>query len=404
MSDVATAGARRDAAAFNPATVGLIVVVGILAFVAMLVLGAYAPDLKSGNNGGNHALSNAATGFRAIVRLAEATGRNPILVRDVTQLDDEALVVATPENGSDNLSPVLQRRTGKPTLLVMPKWLTVPDAAHPGWVKTLGLRPAVDPEALLAPRRPLEVSRHRAAGVKLKTVPAEAPPAMQFASPGILQSVAGKDLRPIVTDPEGRMVVAEIGNTRTYILADPDLLANRSMGDLHQAAAALALLDYLNATGAKSVLFDVTLNGLGREKSPLKLAFDPPFLATTLALAAAALLAALHGLVRFGAPRRPQRALAFGKAALVDNAAALVRKARREAAFGRLYAALVRDRAAAAFGVPAKLHGAAVDAYLDGLGGKPFTALATAVDAAEDGAHLLGAAQALHDWEREKRT
>ena len=43
----------------------------------MLVLGAYAPDLRSGHNGGAHALSNAATGFSGLVRLAEATGRNP---------------------------------------------------------------------------------------------------------------------------------------------------------------------------------------------------------------------------------------------------------------------------------------------------------------------------------------
>ena len=106
--------------------------------------------------------------------------------------------------------------------------------------------------------------------------------------------------------------------------------------------------------------------------------------------------------MRFGAPRRPQRALAFGKAALVDNAAALVRKARRQAALGARYAELIRARAAAAFGAPAKLQGEALDAYLDGLGGKPFSALAAAAREADDPHELLGAAQALHDWQREK--
>ena len=48
------------------------------------------------------------------------------------------------------------------------------------------------------------------------------------------------------------------------------------MRDERQARSALALLDYLNSTGAKSVLFDVTANGLGRSRSPLKLAFDAP--------------------------------------------------------------------------------------------------------------------------------
>ena len=52
----------------------LITSIGVFAFIAMLVLGAYAPDLRSGRNGGAHALSNAASGFSGLVRLAEATG------------------------------------------------------------------------------------------------------------------------------------------------------------------------------------------------------------------------------------------------------------------------------------------------------------------------------------------
>jgi hypothetical protein len=389
--------------AFRPATVALIVVVGVAAFVAMLVLGAYAPDLRSGKNGGSHALSNAATGFSGLVALAEATGRKPVVVRNLADLDSEALVVATPESGTDDLSDLLARRGSKPTLLVMPKWSVVPDRAHAGWVRTTGLKLALDPARLLYPQHPLVVERQREAGTPLRTLPPEAPPAMQFRAPGALQTVAGKDLVPIVTDQAGRTVVAQVGQSRVYILADPDLLSNRGIGDVHQAGAALALLDYLNSTGNEPVLFDVTLNGFGRSKSPLKLAFDPPFLATTLAIGAALLLAALHGLGRFGAPRRPQRALAFGKAALVDNAAALIRIARRQAALGGRYADIVRTRAAAAFGVPAKLQGDAVDHYLDGLGGRRFSELASAAAEAQDPDQLLGAARALHDWQRERR-
>jgi hypothetical protein len=404
VSEVATGNGPRREGAFNPLVIGGVVAVGILAFIAMLVLGAYAPDLRSGRNGGSHALSNAATGFSGLVRLAEATGRNPEIVRTVATLgEEEALVVATPENGADDLSELLRRRGPRPTLLVMPKWETLGDRLHPGWVKTSGLRPPDDPGRLLAPQRPIEVTRHRAGGAALKTVPPEAPPQLSFHAPGVLQTMTGKGLTPLVTDDEGRLVVAQVDNSRLYILSDPDLLDNRGMADLHQAAAALALLDYLNATGAEAVLFDVTLNGLGRSKSPLKLAFDPPFLATTLALAAAMLLAGLHGLGRFGAPRPPQRALAFGKAALVDNAAALVRKARRQAALGARYAELVRARAAAAFGAPARLQGSALDAYLDGLGGRRFSELAAAAAEAGDRDQLLGAAQALHDWQEERR-
>jgi len=401
MSEIAIRDGRGDGA-FNPVLIGLIAAVGILAFVAMLVLGAYAPDLRSGQNGGGHALSNSATGFSGIVRLAEATGRDPEILRNLGALDDEeALVVATPDSGADDLSDLLRRHQGKPTLLVMPKWQTAKDPAHPGWVVATGLIPSFDPERLLAPQRTLSVEHHRIAGTALRTVPTDAPAAMRFTAPGGLQTVSGQGLKPIVTDPDGRIVVAQVADSRLYILADPDLLNNRGMADIHQAGAALALLDYLGNQNP-NILFDVTLNGLGHSKSPLKLLFEPPFLAATVALAAAMLLAGLHGLFRFGAPRRPRRALAFGKAALVDNVAALVRKARRQAALGDRYADLMRQRAATAFAAPARLQGSALDTYLDGLGGRRFSELAAAAAEAQDQDHLLSAAQALHDWKREK--
>src|SRR5438034_68636 len=58
------------AGAFNARTMLLITAIGTLAFIAMLVLGAYAPDLRSGHNGGSHALSNAATGLSGLARHA----------------------------------------------------------------------------------------------------------------------------------------------------------------------------------------------------------------------------------------------------------------------------------------------------------------------------------------------
>src|SRR5690242_8020908 len=113
--------------AFNPRSMLLIVCVGVLAFAAMLVLGAYAPDLRSGRNGGAHALSNAATGFSGLVRLAGATGRNPVVVRSEDQLKAEDLAVVTPDHGWVDLGRILQRRGPRATLVVLPKWDTAPD-------------------------------------------------------------------------------------------------------------------------------------------------------------------------------------------------------------------------------------------------------------------------------------
>jgi hypothetical protein len=404
MSDVAM-GARPGAdGAFRPATILLIVAIGILAFAAMLLLGAYGPDLRSGRNGGAHALSNAATGYSGIVQLARATGRNPVILRNENLLDTEDLVVLTPESGAKDMTDVLARRRGKVTLVVMPKWRTVPDPTRTGWVRAQGLRPAWDPAQTLAPDHPLKVQRHRGGGSALATVPGHTAPELRFSAPEPLQTVGGPGIKPIVTDRSGRAVLVQLGEEPLYLLADPDLLSNRGMADRRQAAAALAMLDFLNSTDAESIVFDVTLNGLGQTRSPLKLMFDPPFLGATLAIAAALLLAGLQSVARFGAPRRPERAIAFGKAALIDNSAALVRQARREAALGGRYAEMIREKAMTVFAVPAKLRDSAIVDYLDQLGGRSsFSGLAATAEQARSREELLAAAQALHRWQWEKK-
>lgn len=403
MSDIAI-GRRPDDGAFRPATMLLVVAIGILAFVAMLVLGAYAPDLRSGRNGGAHALSNSATGFSAIVRLAQATGRNPAIVRNEPMLATEDLVVLTPEHGATDMSKPLRMRLTKPTLIVLPKWQTVPDKAHGGWVRAMGVVPIFEPEGVLYPQYKLKIGRELSHGAPLRTLPSEAPAEMRFTAPRALQTASGDGFKPILADQSGRGVLLQFEDKPFYVLADPDLLSNKGMADERQAAAALSMLDFLNSTDAKSISFDVTLNGLGHSPSPLRLAFDPPFLAATLAVAAALLLAALQALTRFGPARRPERALAFGKAALIDNTAALVRKARREAALGARYADMIRERAVAIFGVPPRLQGAAVDDYLDRLDGSGrFSKLAEAAAEAHRRDELLAAARALHQWQRESK-
>ncbi|WP_029625172.1 hypothetical protein [Sphingomonas sp. PAMC 26605] len=388
--------------AFNVRTVAILLAVGILAFIGMLVLGAYAPDLRSGRNGGAHALSNAAVGYSGIVRLAEATGRTPRIIRNARQLGGEDLVVLTPESGATDLTKVLAARGAKATLVILPKWQTAADPLHPGWANFVAFRPVGDAEGVLAPQYKLKVTRYTSGGQPLRAL-RWMPRGIAFAAPRPVQTIAGVDLRPILTDAQGHVVLGQIGDAAFYVLADPDLLSNIGMRDAAQARAALELLDWLNSTGAKTIGFDVTLNGFGASPSPLKLLFDPPFLAMTLTLAAAVLLAGVQATARFGPPRRRARAIAFGKTALIDNAAALVRKAGRQGRLGPRYVDLVRERAGGVFGVPARLQGAAADTYLDGLRGRArFTGLAEQARDARDPRDMLAAAQALHHWLWEK--
>lgn len=387
---------------FRPLTVALLLVVGVVGFIGTLLLGAFAPEMRGGSNGGAHALSSAVTGYSGLLRLAEATGRNPRVLRGPTNLDTEDLVVLTPERGAAQLDPLLAPRDGKPTLVVLPKWRTERDAKRPAWVRIGGFLPRFEPQGVLAPGTRLRVRIVRSDGRPLVSVD-HAPAAMRFTAPRPLQVMSGRGLDPLITDDRGRVVLAKLPGRTVYVLSDPDLLNNRAMADLPQARAALAMLDFLNSNEAKSVSFDVTLNGLGRSPSPLKLMWEPPFLAMTLAIGAALLLAGWQALATFGAPRRPERAIAFGKAALIDNTAALVRRAGREAALGGRYADAVRARAASLFGVPPRLTGGALDAYLDKLaGGKRFSALAAEAERAHGREAVLAAAQGLDDWRREK--
>ncbi|TGT22529.1 DUF4350 domain-containing protein, partial [Mesorhizobium sp. M4B.F.Ca.ET.172.01.1.1] len=144
----------------------------------------------------------------------------------------------------------------------------------------------------------------------------------------------------------GKAILTELDDEPFYILTDPDFINNAALGDEQKAAAALDMIAMLEpAKGA--VMFDLTLHGVGQKYDLAKLLIEPPFLALTLSVLVAAALAFLHGLGRFGPPRAEGRAIAFGKRALVDTTATLLRRAGRLQGLGDRYAALVRQRAGA---------------------------------------------------------
>jgi hypothetical protein len=412
MSDIAIGGSPAAPSLFRLRTVVVLLAVGILGFIGTVVLGAYAPDLRGGENGGAHALSNAATGYSALVALAQATDRHARITRSPDAFNTEDLLVVTPEDGATDISAVLRSRLARPTLFILPKWKTVPDPRHPGWVRKAGLLPPGEPIGVLAPGIRFNIVIFRPDNALL--LGEGLPSGIRLRAPPMAQAITGMTatpredgstptLYPLITDSAGHVLLAQIGEGPLYVLADPDLLANQGLKDVEAARSALLLLDWLNSNNPEGIAFDVSLNGLGVTRSPLKLLLEPPFLALTLTIVAALILAGWYATARFGPLARRERAIALGKTALVDNGAMLVRKARREAAMGTRYAAMARERAARVFGAPARLRDAALDAYLDALGGlAAFTDLARDAEQARDRASLLDAARALHQWHIEK--
>lgn len=399
MSDVAV-GRTREPGVFRPVTVIILLVVGLLGFAATLGLGAYLPETPRFGAGNRHALSNAATGFSGIVRLARATGQTPTMIRDKRFWGGPGLLVVTANSGHQNFSEILDARRRTPTLFVMTKWLVAPDGDHPGWVRRWGFIDRDDPEATLAPAVKIRVGRYRSGGARLVAHDPRLA-GLRFTAPRPLQVMAGPALQPLLSDGKGGIVLGRVKGTEQYLLADPDLLDNRGMRRLEDASAALGLLAALTPED-RSLAFDLVMNGFGAKPNVLRLAFEPPFLAVTAAVLAALLLAGWQACARFGPPLPRTRAIAFGKAALVDNAAALVRRARAERRLGARYASLVRELAAQRLAAPARLRGAALDAYLDAQGGTKFSPLAAALSDATDRDTLSARARALHTWFREK--
>lgn len=394
----------KAAQVFNPRLVVGLIAAGIVGFAAMLLLIAYGGNPGSSSDGRTHALSSAATGFKALVTLA-GEYHETRYVRDIDDEGDDLLVLTLePQSEAAQVRRLLQRRRNLPTLLILPKWLTMPHPAGRGWVQAVGPGAGRGAAELFGDDAEIRVLAGgplppRAQGERF--LGDIAPPVPQ--SP---QVIGASDLTPLITLPGGDALLAQIGDQPHYVLADPDLLNNHGLRDAERARLALVLIDRLNE-GGDSVAFDLTLNGFGSGSgsgSVLRFAFEPPFVVVTLALLAAALLAGLHGAFRFGPTRREERAIAFGKAALVENSAGLIRLANREARLGAAYAEMVRQETARTTAAPHWLQGEALDSYLDRLGrpGQPrFSELAVRLSDAHDRHGLMAAARSLSLWKKE---
>lgn len=392
-----------DSRPFNPRLILALIAAAIMAFAIFMVLLAYAPNLGQGRDGRAHSLSVSAVGYAGLIKLVRATGGEPRLIRDRAELDTEDLLVATvePRTEPEAIRALLDARGPRATLLILPKWMVLPDRSRPAWVTKLGPLPAAVVEEKLTSLASLKITQmpRRLARAKGEGIlaPLSAP------LPAMVQLISGEKIEPLLPGPGGTSILGQYGDYQHYLLADPDLLSNHALKDPARAKAALELIALLNSNDATGVAFDLTLNGFATSPSGLRMAFEPPFLALTIALLAAALLAGLHGLFRFGPESREQRAIAFGKAALVENSAGLFRIARREHRTGRAYADLIRESAARATAAQ-DLRGDALDAYLDRISGgdrAPFSRLALAAERSSTRHELAAAARNLFQWKKD---
>lgn len=428
----------RAASPFSPRMVLAMVVVGSLAFLALLW--SIGSGLTGGqaNNGEATAGGKGLAGYAAMADYLERRGYKVSRAQTHATLKQGGLLVLTPPHyidGKDIAKVVDDHRRIGPTMVILPKWRPVPltaklnPKAKPGWVALEGGSPPVWEG--FQDDITLGISPMRAGGK-----PARWSGAGQTGALPVSETVMagkGKDLMPLVSgDQDGRILAAYLGNDggvtdgldelaqtdeaiepgdndEIYPLVfvfEPDLLNNYGFADPANARLAERLVQASLDGGDKVVTFDLTLNGLARSENLLTLAFTPPFLAATLCLLLAALVTGWRAFNRFGPPRLASRALAFGKRALVDNAAGLVRRTRRLYLVAPPYADAARDRLARALALPHRLDAAQTEAAIDRAlaarapQAEPFSIAAARLRAARRPHELLRAAQALHALER----
>lgn len=391
---------------FSPLTMIVVLLVGVVSLAGLGLLTAYQPELKSGNDGGAHALSHSSIGYAALPRLLRDTGAPVILARGrLGENGADSLLVLTPSAGAPPERIEDMDHAG-PTLIILPKWNAAPYRDRPGWVTTVGVN---RPEQALS-----VLPEHLREGTRLtqtagmQTVTLRRPNGQIFGVPvrtATPRRIAGDHWIPVVVDAHGEALLAMDSNSRTYVLADADLLNTQGLKTLNGAKTALAIMDIVRAEGAP-VAFDLTLHGFQRTRSLLRLMIEPPLLGLTLVMAALAAFAGWQSLIRFGPTFQGGRVVALGKRALADNTAGLVRMAKREHHMASPYALLVRGTVARAIGAPRNLDGAELDAFLDRIGvtvgaARPYTVLAEEARTAQTPGDLMRVAHDLYRWTQE---
>lgn len=411
--------AIKNPAPFSPLAALALVLASAALLVAMLwMIGA---GVASGdvNDGGAHGGGRGLNGYGALYRLLEQTGHPTAYARDEQALRQPGLLILTPPpwaNGPDIARIVALHRFYGPVLVITPKWLPLdvnPDqpGVQKGWVRLGGGRVPEwkgfldDVRVAIAPVSAPVKDAHGARA----TLP----------YPAKVMSGQGPRLSPSVEDAKGRILAAtyeeEGQNALLALIFEPDLANNAGFAHAENAAITLRLIDDLLPVDQKQVIFDLTLNGLGREPNLLTLAFTPPFLAATLVLLLAGVAVLWRAYARFGPPLVAERDMGFGKRILAENSARLIARARRFHLLPGPYADAARGRIAAALGLPPHGDPSALDTAIDrALSARSLAAKSLAPDtpdhsftdacatlrAARRPAEILRAARHLHAIER----
>ena len=395
-----------------------LVLIGLFSFSALIGISGYADDIRNKNNGQAHALSNSAIGFVGLRTLLEETGQNVFL--DPNEASNFAgydfrLYTLTSAYQTDSLDEL---NTQSPKLIILPKWNVNPVPKSSGWVRKAPYVDVVNVESLASN---LEAF---AGDITLKQ--AEDKNAIlakeyqfTFNDSGAayssrfprLQTMEGSRLEPVIVTPSGKIVLAKLKNTQSYILSDPDFLNTSGLKTRSGARFALDVLaEIANQNLTQRYVFDLSIHGIGGRRNMIKLFTQPPFLGTTVLLIALLILIAWQAFLRFGDPRRGTSEdfgedFHMGPQSLTKTTAEFLAIAKLEPSVTPDYAALIRQQALTALHLTGQSK-ANRETTLDQREAKKsiqpaFGQLEIRAHSVTTRQEMLDVAKALQDWKKD---
>ncbi|MEP5938032.1 MAG: DUF4350 domain-containing protein [Erythrobacter sp.] len=429
---------------FNPRVILAVILVGFLAFLALLYFIGAGDTGDRDKNGQAHAASPGLNGFAGLARYLELDGYEVELSRSPSGLDTYNILVLTPplNTDADEFAALLEKRQGQgPTIVVLPKWFAtgfpqnmpdeIEDQVEDGWVRLLAVRSSAWTSDLPAPYT-IEVEQEPSlsgdgdADDAIEVNPFEAltgaaqGPGKNWTGFGVTGQlpderqlwVADSDVyAEMLVDEAGQALVVEIMGEQdsdfynnaypVLFVVEPDLLNNYGLANEANARLASEIFMTAGYDERMPVVFDLTLNGLGGTTNLLTLAFRPPFLAATLCLILALIIIGWRAFRRFGPPIAERPAIDFGKQRLVTNGSGLILRAKRTRLLAEPYAALSARRIQRTLGLLHHDRETLDQAIAARLPEDPgFTHRATALADASRPIEILRAARALHELER----
>ncbi len=263
--------------------------------------------------------SESAIGHKAFLGMLDELklGDNSFLNPFMEDFSDGVTLYVEP-NPSEIAPQDLRRRlTGKAVLVVLPKWLAVPDENKPrhigaaAWMESKAVEEmarAVVGDAQIV--RPGDIPQFSKNDFKVQPL---------LTRPQLIRSAK---LTPLVAH-DGDMLLGSIkkGRTTIYLLSDPDLLNNAGLIKGNNAVLIVRIIDKARNKGFVSI--DGSVQKMRGAMSLWRQMFVPPLLGLLLLSLASVIILIWHAAQRLMPPRKLDFGLASGKLGLVENSAAL---------------------------------------------------------------------------------